>query len=321
MDDLLSIIIPIYNTEVFLERCIQSVCRQTYKNLEIILIDDGSTDNSGKLCDLYAMKDYRIRVIHQENLGVSAARNIGLEIARGEYITFVDSDDYVEADMFQKLLVFQKSSNAEIVSCTFRNEEYQKIKEENGPIVIFNKEEAISDMLCCKNITYSVSCKIFKKTVIENLKFCTDCSHNEDLLFCYQAILNSENIVHISENLYIYCANRNSATRVPFNHKRITAIDAQEFILADIEKRYPLSKLCQIAEQQFLKVNIYTAMQMSIEGYRVKDDKNRVRVNVKRRIWKLLLGNLAMGYKLNGILLSFSQALFDAKFRGEKRNK
>lgn len=321
MDELISIIIPVYNTEAFLERCIQSLCVQTYKNWEIILVDDGSTDSSGWLCDMYATKDCRIHVIHQKNLGVSSARNAGLEIANGEYITFVDSDDYVEADMLQKLLWLQKSSKAEIVSSLFRVENQQKMKQENARKMLFNSEDAISDMLCCKNITYHVGCKVFQKTVINGLRFRVECSHNEDLLFCYQAILKSNCIAHISESLYIYGNNENSATRVPFNHTRLTAIDVQEFILGDIQKRYPLSKLYQTAEQQFLKVNIYTAMQMALARYEEKSDKRRVRENVKKHFLKLLLGNLAIGYKLNGVLLSVSQVLFDIKFRGEIRNK
>ncbi len=321
MDELISIIIPVYNTEVFLERCIESLCAQTYKNWEIILVNDGSTDSSGQLCDMYATKDCRIHVIHQKNLGVSSARNAGLEIANGEYITFVDSDDYVEVDMLQKLICFQKSSKAEIVSSIFRVENQKKIRQESVAKRLFNREDAISDMLCCKNITYSVGCKIFQRTVINGLRFQVEYSHNEDLLFCYQAILKSNCVAHIAESLYIYGNNENSATRIPFNKKRLTAIDVQEFILRDIQNRYPMSKLYQTAEQQFLKVNIYTAMQMASGGYEEKSDKRRVRKNVRKHFLKLVVGDLAIGYKLNGALLSVSQVLFDIKFRGEIRNK
>ena len=103
MNKLISIIIPVYNVEKYLEDCLNSVVNQTYKNLEIILIDDGSTDNSGKICDLYAKKDNRIVVIHKENAGVSSARNVGLKIAKGLYIGFVDPDDYIAEDMYEIL--------------------------------------------------------------------------------------------------------------------------------------------------------------------------------------------------------------------------
>lgn len=318
MSELISVIIPVYNTELFLERCVESICAQTYENLEIILVEDGSTDTSGNLCDQYAAKDCRVQVIHQKNGGVSSARNAGLKIAKGEYITFFDSDDYAEKNMLQKLLELKKSSKAEIASCAFRKE---KEKTEGGMTMLFGNEEAISDMLCCKNITYAVCGKLFQRSVVKELKFKTDCSHNEDLLFCYQAILRSNRIVHIPEALYVYVNNKNSATRISFNHKRLTAITVQEIILSDIQKRFPVSGLSRTAEQQFLKVNIYTAMQMACAGYNEKNDKKRVRLNVKRRLWKLLTGNLAVGYKLNGLLLSINQYLFDAKIRGEIGNK
>ena len=101
MDELISVILPVYNVQQYLEKCIESVVNQTYKNLEIILIDDGSTDMSGKICDEFAEKDGRIKVIHSKNGGVSAARNIGLDIATGEYIGFVDSDDWIESQMYE----------------------------------------------------------------------------------------------------------------------------------------------------------------------------------------------------------------------------
>ena len=101
ISDLISIIIPVYNVAVYLPRCLDSILAQTYKNLEIILVDDGSKDNSGKVCDEYALKDSRIKVIHQKNQGVSVARNAGLRIAKGDYIGFVDSDDYIETNMYE----------------------------------------------------------------------------------------------------------------------------------------------------------------------------------------------------------------------------
>ena len=100
MDDLISVIVPVYNVEEYLDRCIESIVNQTYKNLEILLIDDGSTDNSYNICDKWAKKDNRIKVVHKENGGVSSARNVGLDVATGDYIGFVDSDDYISIDMY-----------------------------------------------------------------------------------------------------------------------------------------------------------------------------------------------------------------------------
>lgn len=119
---LISVIIPVYNVEKYLHRCLDSVIEQTYKNLEVILIDDGSTDHSGEICDDYAAKDVRIHVIHQENQGVSAARNKGLDTAKGEYIAFVDSDDYILPEMYAKMLECIIENNVDFCVCQWQYE-------------------------------------------------------------------------------------------------------------------------------------------------------------------------------------------------------
>ena len=119
MEDLISVIVPIYNVEKYINRCIDSIIEQTYTNLEIILVDDGSTDNSGSICDEYAKKDNRIKVIHKENGGVSSARNVGLDTAIGQYITFVDSDDYIEKKYCEILLKTLKKQKADCVACGY----------------------------------------------------------------------------------------------------------------------------------------------------------------------------------------------------------
>ena len=117
MTDLVSVIVPIYKVEKYLGKCVDSIINQTYKNLEIILVDDGSPDNSGKICDEYAKKDNRIKVIHKENGGLSSARNAGLDVATGEFIAFVDSDDRIHLDFVEKLYRAIKEENADIASC------------------------------------------------------------------------------------------------------------------------------------------------------------------------------------------------------------
>lgn len=118
-DKLISIIIPVYNVERYLRECIDSIIAQTYKNLEIILVDDGSSDKSGEICDEYSKKDSRIKVIYKKNGGLSDARNVALDIAKGDYIGFIDSDDYIEKDMFQILYNLAEEYNAEISSISF----------------------------------------------------------------------------------------------------------------------------------------------------------------------------------------------------------
>ena len=118
MDKLVSVIVPVYRAEKYLERCILSIVGQTFRNIEIILVDDGSTDSSGSICDEYAARDNRIRVIHKSNGGLSDARNAGLEICRGEYIGFVDSDDYIELDMYEVLYKFAIVHRLDVCMCS-----------------------------------------------------------------------------------------------------------------------------------------------------------------------------------------------------------
>ena len=146
---LISVIVPIYKVEKYLNKCVQSILNQTYENLEIILVDDGSPDNCGKICDQLAQKDDRIVVIHKQNGGLSSARNAGIEIANGEYIGFVDSDDYVEKFMYELLLKSIKESNTMLSVCaiyyTFENgEKIVKIKDEHDRV--FDFKDAILEM-------------------------------------------------------------------------------------------------------------------------------------------------------------------------------
>lgn len=113
----LSVIVPIYNVEKFLRRCIDSIINQSYSNLEIILVDDGSPDNCGKICDEYAALDNRIKVIHQANGGLSAARNIGIDSATGEYVAFIDSDDYIASNMYDEMISLMETNDLDIISC------------------------------------------------------------------------------------------------------------------------------------------------------------------------------------------------------------
>lgn len=170
---LISIIIPVYKVEKYLEKCIQSVINQTYENLQIILVDDGSPDNCGKICDEYAKKDHRIEVIHKSNGGLSDARNKGLEIAKGEYIGFVDSDDYIEADMYEVLYNLLKQYNADVSICNFYTVSQGKISiknAENG-IKEYNRIEILKEILLDKNIQSYAWNKLYKKELFDEIKY------------------------------------------------------------------------------------------------------------------------------------------------------
>lgn len=152
MTPLISVIIPVYNVEQYLRRCLDSVVAQTYQNLEIICVDDGSVDHSGKICDQYAARDARIKVIHQENQGLSAARNRGLDAAEGEYIAFVDSDDYILEDMYKKMLDKLLDYNVDLCVCQWQYEfsdGRQVVKKQNIDPAIYG---------CKTSLEFAASC-------------------------------------------------------------------------------------------------------------------------------------------------------------------
>ena len=170
---LISIIIPVYKVEKYLEKCIQSLINQTYENLQIILVDDGSPDNCGKICDEYAKKDHRIEVIHKSNGGLSDARNKGLEIAKGEYIGFIDSDDYIESDMYEVLYNLLKQYNAYVSICNFYTVSQGKIaikNAENG-IKEYNRIEILKEVLLDNNIQSYAWNKLYKKELFDEIKY------------------------------------------------------------------------------------------------------------------------------------------------------
>ena len=200
--ELISIIVPIYNTEKYIRRCVNSIMCQTYRNLQIILVDDGSMDHSGMICDELAMQDKRIIVIHKMNGGLSDARNAGLEKAEGDYIGFVDSDDYVEEDMYETLYNEIGKKHADIVSCGYieRFPEYERTL--GCQDVVLNKEEAYT-FLFKRKLGCSCCEKLFKKKLFANLKFKKGIQ-GEDLELLYRLIDRVNRVVCINKAKYHY---------------------------------------------------------------------------------------------------------------------
>ena len=186
-EELISVILPIYNVEKYLEKCLKSVINQTYKNLEIILVDDGSKDNSPQICDEYAVKDKRIVVIHKSNGGLSDARNAGIEIAKGKYITLIDSDDYVELEMYEKLYNKAISDNLDIAICGNYNvsEDYKNKKvnlededvrvdhvEQQKNVVVVSFDSKAKPVKRCSKQMETLILNCFASSLLDNVKDC-----------------------------------------------------------------------------------------------------------------------------------------------------
>jgi len=214
----ITIIVPVYNTEKYLRRCIDSILAQTFTDFECIIVNDGSPDNCHAICDEYAAKDSRIVVVHQKNAGVSAARNAGLDIARGEWIGFVDSDDWCDPDMFRVLYDNAINYDADVSICAIREitsdgkeKEYAKNK-----LKIYNGQEAILKMLSTEN-SFNLYCfnKLIKQKLLSenDLRFDMSIQYDEDLLFIYEVLKNTEKAVHFYMPYYNYFIHNESVSQ------------------------------------------------------------------------------------------------------------
>lgn len=215
---LISIIVPVYNVEGYLDRCLQSICGQTYTNLEIILVDDGSTDSSGDVCDKFAQSDFRIKVIHQSNGGQSAARNKGLSIATGEYIGFVDGDDWIDPDMYEFLYCLLEENNADISVSSHYKERPKKtiVKYSSGELSVFTRNEAIRALVEDKQIRNYVWDKLYKRKLFENIRFPLNRVF-EDIAVSYQVFYNADKVVMKGVPKYHYIVRDGSAMQSKYN--------------------------------------------------------------------------------------------------------
>ena len=214
-DPKISIIVPVYNVERYLRQCIDSILAQTYRDFELFLVDDGSPDNSGKICDEYARKDLRIHVFHKPNGGVSSARNLGIDNAKGEYISFIDADDYIEPNFAEEMVKAMEGYDADLVCCgiweneksinkRIRSTDKDKIYDMKGGLIELIVPDAYFGW--CFN-------KFYKRSIVKNtdIKFPEGIRYSEDWVFIINYITHSSKIVYISKVLYHYVSNEMSA--------------------------------------------------------------------------------------------------------------
>lgn len=226
----ISIIVPVYKVEQYLERCVGSLCSQTLRHIEIILVDDGSPDNCPALCDQYAGEDSRIHVIHKRNGGLSDARNAGIEVAQGEYLSFVDSDDWVESDMYEQLLYAARLCDAQIAECSFDNIYRDKTENEtanNGQWVIGDRVFALKCEIEWKFFKSIACAKIYHKSVFADGKRYPVGKYHEDEFFTHRAFYDAQRLVFIDRCLYHYDHTRDdSITGKSFNEKGLDVVEA-----------------------------------------------------------------------------------------------
>ena len=238
--DLISVIIPIYNVEKYLNQCIQSVVNQTYRNLEIILVDDGSPDNCPAICDAWAAKDSRIKVVHKENGGSGQARNVALDIAEGQYVGFVDSDDYIAPHMYEHLLHFM-TENVDIVECNYKetSDDYMLFDEENNWIhQEYTARDALSYHINDTLFRQIIWNKLYRNQTIDNIRFPVG-NRIDDEFWTYRVIANARKLVHTSCNMYAYRQQPESVMHCSFSLHRLQAVDAKCQRLKLLQERFP----------------------------------------------------------------------------------
>ena len=236
----ISIIVPVYQVEKYLNECVSSIVNQTYDNLEIILVDDGSTDQCPEMCEMWAASDQRIRVIHKKNGGLSDARNKGLEIATGQLIGFVDSDDYIQQDMYEKLYQSLREYHAEIAECGtvyFRDQEIVRRVGQNE-IVCCSASASMKELVRETIFRQTVWNKLYSRKCLDNVSFKSG-KYNEDEFWTYRVFHNAKNVVAIPDCCYWYRQREQSIMNSAFSYKRLDALEAKYERMLFIKEKYP----------------------------------------------------------------------------------
>ncbi len=314
-DELITVIVPVYNTEKYLNKCIDSIIVQTYENLEIILVDDGSTDNSGKICDEYAKKDSRIKVIHKENEGVSVARNTALDAAEGKYIGFVDSDDYIEKTMYEVLYENIVKSQADISVCGFWFVLGNKKKKQHNELTEgeYSSSEAMAQMIDGRLFAGHLCNKLFKAEYAKRSGFEQNIYVYEDMLYVWKYLRKCNKLFFTTQPLYYYIMREGSACHNKFDYRQKSALLALDKMVKDAEFDYAeIIPLLNRAKVLF----IITGAKREISKRKVleiiKTDLNDFRQEIKEVMKK---GNIAPFQKRTSLLFAKSLCVSSFVFK------
>lgn len=260
MDPLVSVVIPVYNVEPYLHECVASVLEQTYTNIEIILVDDGSTDSSGTLCDEFALSDSRICVFHKKNGGLSDARNYGILRSHGSLISFIDSDDYVSPDYIMHLyqaLVRGKTDIAATSICIFREGELPKEhKRDTADFHVYDACEALEDMLYMRHLEPNAFLKIYKRELFDTIQYPVGKLY-EDIATTTKLIDKAGRIAYLDEKDYYYRIRPNSIQTASFNPKKLDLLDQLNVVKSIVQTKYPSAINAYFSKEQSALFNLY----------------------------------------------------------------
>lgn len=315
MNPKISVIVPVYNVQKYLKACIKSILNQTFTDIEIILVDDGSTDDSGKICDYFKKNSRSIRVIHKKNGGLSEARNEGLKLAQGEYVGFVDSDDIIRKDMYEVLYNLCIENCAEISSCSFKRFEYNyeisndKIENKNIKIKTYIKNNIIEAYYRGELNSVSSCNKLYRRRLFDNILFPKNRIY-EDASTTYKLLLNANKLVETDEDLYFYRLREGSITNCSFNDKRFDIIPLYNEQYKIMSKVYP--NICNQIKYEYYH-NLRCIFVDIINDNELKNKSNyliKISKLIKSELKCIFENNLITPkYKVIGIFMAYTPRL------------
>lgn len=286
MSPLISIIVPVYNVEKYLTNSIKSLMKQSYKNIEIILVDDGSSDNSGKICDELSKEDSRIIVIHKKNGGVSSARNAGIENAKGAYLCFIDGDDYVTTDYVKDMLDASEKYGTDISTTnqfqiwdSGKKVELFKKNYPYGTVKIKSGSETLADMLYGKTCYATCCSKLYKKSIFEDIRFPVY-NMGEDSYTMYQCFLKAESVAHVYKPNYFYIQHDASAMHTDNYDKFYDYIELSDSFITTVNEKYP--ELFLPAVNRLIENNFWVYMKMRSNPDKYKKQLSHITDNIKK---------------------------------------
>lgn len=290
--NLVSVIVPIYNVENYLARCINSLMQQTYSNIEILLINDGSKDNCELICQEFLQKDNRIRYYKKENGGLSSARNYGIDRAKGDYLVFVDSDDYVSRKMIKVLLETALSNDADMVECEFLEFfENEIINDSNVDNALNNKSyssyEAISSLICNTGITPIAWNKIYKKEIFNKLRYKVGIYH-EDEEIIVKLLNRCKKICKIDNQLYFYMKRNGSITNSKFNKRHLDIIKIMDERIQILKSLNCNKHLISLTTVRFSNICNELYVKMLLSDVPLENEKSNL-INLRNKIIKDVL--------------------------------
>ncbi|MBR7928197.1 glycosyltransferase family 2 protein [Aerococcaceae bacterium zg-ZUI334] len=288
--DTISVVIPVYNVQKFLVRCLESVLKQTYKKLEIILVNDGSTDDCSNICDYYGTVDSRIKVIHQANQGLSGARNTGIRYATGKYITFIDSDDWIEENYILYLYELLTTHEADVSQCAFRyvndSGHIYNVVKDTGRQVVMNRKEALANLLLANDLITSAWGKLYKIEFFKSRIYPIGKLY-EDIPVTYDIILHSHKVVYGDKAYYNYYYNSESISKMKFQPSRLDALEFTEMSIKKVLLEFPMLK--EETDIALFRINLGIFLSFDKGQVEYQEIQEKVFFNMKMYRYAVLL--------------------------------